>query len=171
PTRHSSTLRGTCTAPGMLPSRARTSPSRVSTSVAPSRIATAASAGVSRRSLACASARTSLIERRVRTLTASRTESHPDRMPDRLELEERRDLVRALPVGFAADDPLHVLRTEPLELREIAVGAGDVERDHVHMRRELRRELLAQAGDDVHDARWYVASEAHPLVAIELAEC
>src|SRR5947199_9178354 len=109
----------------MLPSRARTSPSRVSTSVAPSRIATAASAGVRRRSLACASARTSLIERRVRTLTASRTESHPDRMPDRLELEERRDLVRALSVGFAAADPLYFIRTEPLLLTAAHVAPPD----------------------------------------------
>src|SRR5439155_1147512 len=147
-TRHSSTLRGTCTAPGMLPSRARTSPSRVSTSVAPSRMASAASGGVRRRSLACAAARTSLIERRVRTLTASRTESHPDRMPDRLELEERRDLVRALPVGTPADDPLYVLRTEPLELREVAVCAGDGIRRSDYLRELVRP---ARVPDDAID--------------------
>src|SRR5437762_13445260 len=72
-------------------------------------------------------------------------------MPDGLELEEGGDVVGALPVGFAADRALHVLRPEALELGGVAVAAGEVQRGYVHMRCEPRRELLAQAGEDVHD--------------------
>src|SRR6266851_1629591 len=64
-TLHSRTLSGMCAEPGMRPSRERRSPSRVSTSVAPSRIAAATSAGVNRCSRPCASARTSAILRRL----------------------------------------------------------------------------------------------------------
>src|SRR5688572_5081566 len=74
-------------------------------------------------------------------------------MPDGLELEERRDVVRALAIRVPAHDALHVLRTKTLERRRVSVTAGEIERGHVHMRRELRRELLPQSGEDVDDAR------------------
>src|SRR5437879_8358747 len=64
-TRHSSTLSGIRRAPGMAPSRAITSPSRVSTSVQPLDNAAAASPGERRRRRACASARTASMLRRV----------------------------------------------------------------------------------------------------------
>ena len=38
------------------------------------------------------------------------------------------------------------------ELGDVAVGAGDVDRVHVHVRREHRRELGAEAGEQVDDA-------------------
>ena len=50
---------------------------------------------------------------------------------------------RALPVGRAADDALDVVGREPLELGGVAVGAGEVERVHVHVRGEDRRQLGA----------------------------
>src|SRR5207247_11253955 len=75
---------------------------------------------------------------------------HPDRMPDGLQLEERGDLVRTLRIGPRPHDPLHVLCAEPLELRDIAVRPRDIEREHVHMRRDRRRELTTKYGDDVH---------------------
>lgn len=62
--------------------------------------------------------------------------SHPYRMPDGLELEESGDVVRALAIGLPAHDALHVLRTEALELRDISVATGEVERGDIHMRGE-----------------------------------
>src|SRR5207253_8397662 len=85
--------------------------------------------------------------------TSVATTSHPDRVPDGLELEEGGDLVGTLVIGPSAHDPLHVLRAEPLELGDIAVRASEVERDDVHVRRDRRRELATQAGDDVRDSR------------------
>ena len=73
-------------------------------------------------------------------------------MPDCLELEEGRDVVGALPIGLSPNDTLYVLRTEALELRGIAVGAGEIERGDVHVRCEDRRELLPETGEDVHDS-------------------
>src|SRR5215204_2017934 len=78
--------------------------------------------------------------------------SDADRVPDRLQLEEVRDLVRALAVGPPAHNALYVLGSEPLELRQVAVGAADVERIHVHVPRQPRCELRAVAGDDVDNA-------------------
>src|SRR5207253_10555652 len=85
--------------------------------------------------------------------TSVPTSSHPDRVPDGLELEERRDLVGTLVIGLSADDPLHVLCAEPLELGDITVRAREVERDHIHVRRDRGRELATQARDDVRDSR------------------
>src|SRR5438552_3520180 len=73
-------------------------------------------------------------------------------MPDGLELEEGGDVVGALPVRFAADHALHVLRPEALELGGVAVAAGEVQRGYVHMRREPRRELLAPRLHHLGDA-------------------
>src|SRR5881397_3546350 len=42
---------------------------------------------------------------------------HPDRVPDRLQLEERGDVVWALRIRAAANDPLHIFRAEPFQLR------------------------------------------------------
>src|SRR5438094_837320 len=64
-----------------------------------------------------------------------------DRMPYGLHLQERGDLPWALPIGPAANDSLDVLCREPLELRRLAVGAGEVERVHVHVPREPGGEL------------------------------
>ena len=55
--------------------------------------------------------------------TAGSAYSDADRVPDGLQLEEAGDLPRALVVGRAADDALDVLGREPLELRDVAVGA------------------------------------------------
>src|SRR5687768_13674471 len=74
-------------------------------------------------------------------------------MPDGLELEERGYVIRALAIRFPTHDALHVLRTKALELRDVAVATGEVERGHIHVRREPRRELLPEAGEDVDDAR------------------
>ena len=45
-------------------------------------------------------------------------------MPDGLELEERGDVIRALPIRFPANDALHVLRAEALELRGVGGGSS-----------------------------------------------
>src|SRR5512132_2491005 len=74
--------------------------------------------------------------------------SNADRVPDGLELEEGRDLPRALVVGRTADDALDVLGGQPLELGDVPVSASDVDRVHVHVPREPRRQLLVQARDD-----------------------
>src|SRR5688572_22010723 len=79
--------------------------------------------------------------------------SHAYRMPDGLELEERGDVVGALAVGLATHDALHVLRAKTLELRDIPVATGQVERGHIHVRREPGRQLLPQPREDVDHAR------------------
>src|SRR5919197_1192618 len=73
-------------------------------------------------------------------------------VPDRLELEEGQDLPRALGVGGAVDDALDVRGGGALELGDVAVRTGQVERVHVHVGREHRRELPLQTGEDVNDA-------------------
>src|SRR3954465_4152001 len=85
-----------------------------------------------------------------------RIRSDADGVPDGLQLQEARDLPGALIVGGAADDTLDVVRGESPELGDLAVGAGDVERVHVHVRGEHRPELLAVAGEDVDDAARHV---------------
>src|SRR2546427_7508725 len=69
----------------------------------------------------------------MRSMSRAIAALHPGGVPDGLELEERRDVVWALRVGATADDPLHVLRAELLELRSVAVGTGEIERGHVHV--------------------------------------
>src|SRR6185437_10780426 len=82
---------------------------------------------------------------------SSASYSDADRVPDGLELEEAGDLPRALVVGRAAHHALDVLGREPLELRDLAIGARDVDRVHIHVPGEPWRELLTQAGEDVDD--------------------
>ena len=66
----------------------------------------------------------------------------PHRVPDRLELEEARDLVRALDVAARRHDALDVLGGGALELR---VAAVEVERVDVEVGGEVRRQLVAAA--------------------------
>src|ERR1700745_3037311 len=68
-----------------------------------------------------------------------------DRVPDGLELEERRDLPRALGVRLPVDDPLDVVCRGPLEVGRVAVGAREVEGVDVHVGGEPRGELAAPA--------------------------
>src|SRR5439155_15964508 len=75
-----------------------------------------------------------------------------DRMPYGLHLPARGDLPGALSVGPAANHSLDVLRREALELRRLAVGAGEIERVHVHVPREPGGELALVAGEDVDHA-------------------
>ena len=86
----------------------------------------------------------------------------PHRVPDGLQLEEGGDLPRALRVGTAADDALDVVGREPLELGASPLGAGEVDRVHVHVRGEPRRELGAVAGEQVDDAAGHVAASRAP---------
>jgi len=69
-------------------------------------------------------------------------------VPDGLQLLERGDLVRALPIGLPADDPLNVLRSKPFELA-LRIEAED----HLEfVLEELDPEILVLAastgGDD-----------------------
>jgi len=59
-------------------------------------------------------------------------------VPDRLELEEGRDLPRALTLLRPAHDALHILGRRALELLRRLV---EVERVDVQVRGEVRREL------------------------------
>src|SRR5262249_56630054 len=74
-------------------------------------------------------------EPRISTLKCS----DADRVPDGLQLEERRDLVEALRVGRAEDDALHVLGRRALEVGAEAVGAGEVDCLYVHLTRTPAR--------------------------------
>src|SRR5215207_2518583 len=76
--------------------------------------------------------------------------SDADRVPHRLQLEERCDLVRALSAGPAPDHTLHVVGREPLELGDLSVRAGDVDGVHIDVTGEPRRELRLEPGEDVH---------------------
>src|SRR5215475_3531938 len=80
---------------------------------------------------------------------ASERGLNADRMPDRLELEEGGDLPRGLDVRGAAMDALDAVRREPLELSDLAVGAGEVERVDVDVRCQPRRELGTMTGHHV----------------------
>src|SRR5437867_8563221 len=89
----------------------------------------------------------------IRSMSRATDQLEPDGVPDRLELEERGDVVRALRICAAANDSFHVLRAELLQLRGVAIGARQIERGDIHMRCEHRRELATQAGEDVHHPR------------------
>jgi hypothetical protein len=60
-------------------------------------------------------------------------------VPDRLQLEERGDLPGALAVGVAEHDALDVAGRRALQVGDEAVGAGEVDCVHVHVRGEHRR--------------------------------
>src|SRR3954447_22313681 len=83
------------------------------------------------------------------------------RMPDGFELEEGRDLPRALIVRGASDDTLHVLGGELFELLALPVRTREIERIDVHMARKPRRELVAVTGEEVDDASRNVRGREH----------
>src|SRR3954452_12118846 len=83
------------------------------------------------------------------------------RMPDGFELEEGRDLPRALVVRGASDDTLHVLRGELFELLALPVRAREIERVDVHVPGEPRRELVALTREQVDDAPRNVRGREH----------
>src|ERR1700716_357495 len=60
-------------------------------------------------------------------------------------------------MGAPATDSLHVLRAEPLQLRGIAIGTGEIEPRDIHVRCENRRELATKTRKDVHDTRGNVS--------------
>src|SRR6266849_920182 len=84
---------------------------------------------------ACSTAKPKASSRTVEHRPAVDDHLHPDRMPDGLQLEERGDVVRALRIGAAANDPLDVLRAELFQVRGVAVGPREIERGDVHVRR------------------------------------
>src|SRR4051812_25872275 len=83
------------------------------------------------------------------------------RMPDGFELEEGRDLPRALIVRGASDDALHVLRGELFELLALPVRTREIERVDVHVARKPGRELVAVTCEQVDDASWNIRGREH----------
>src|SRR4051794_36407571 len=84
-----------------------------------------------------------------------------DRMPDGLQLEERRDLPRALLVRGAVDDPLHVLCGQLLELLGLTVRTREVDRVDVHVPGKPGRELFPVAREEVYDAAGDIGRGKH----------
>ena len=82
--------------------------------------------------------------------------SDTDRVPDGLQLEERCRFPGALVVGAPADHPLHVLGGQALELGDVSVFPGHVQRVHVHVPGQNWCQLRPVAGQDVHDAAGHV---------------
>src|SRR6185369_10501693 len=74
-----------------------------------------------------------------------------DWVPNGLELEKGRYVPRRLsvPVG---DDALDVVRGKTLELLSLSLNSRQVERVHIHVRGEHRRELVLFPREDVDDA-------------------
>src|ERR671925_1254728 len=66
--------------------------------------------------------------------------SDADGVPDGLQFEVGGRVPRRLALAVA-DDPLDVLGGETLEFGPVTVDTGQVDRVHVHMRREHGREL------------------------------
>src|SRR5918995_2278132 len=91
-----------------------------------------------------------------RSLLTGRKYLLADWMPDGLELEEGLDLPGALRIRLTPHDPLHVLGRRALELRRVAVSAGQVERVHVHVRSEPRCKLGTVTGEQVDSAAGHI---------------
>src|SRR5688572_26733042 len=83
------------------------------------------------------------------------------RVPDRLQLEEVGNVPWALVVRLAAHDALDVLGGEALQLLSLSVRAGKVDRVHVHVPGEPRRELVAMPGEEVDDTAGDVRRGEH----------
>src|SRR5438309_3725270 len=76
--------------------------------------------------------------------------SDPDGVPNGLHLHERGDEVRAQLAGRALDDAFDVVSGCFLDLGHLVGGAaGDVDRVHVHVRREPWQQLLAEPAQHI----------------------
>ena len=99
-----------------------------------------------------AACRTECAEAASRRWQRTPCDQRADRVPDRLQLQEGARSPTGSARCCARTTRLTFSAASTSSAADVVVGAGDVDRVHVHVRREHRRELGAVAGEQVDDA-------------------